>query len=31
MQKKYKELYYLENINEDIEFNLSMQNDFIFS
>lgn len=29
MQKKYKELYYLENINWDIDFDLNMQNNFI--
>jgi hypothetical protein len=30
MKKKFKELYYLESINEDIEFDLSMENDFVF-
>ena len=30
MQKKFKKLYYLESINDDIEFNLSMENNFVF-
>ena len=30
MQKKFKELYYLESINDNIEFNLSMENNFVF-
>ena len=30
MKKKFKELYYIESINEDVEFDLSMENNFVF-
>ena len=31
MQKKFKELYYMEGMTENVDFDLSMQNNFLFS